>query len=66
MAKKEYRGRKPISGHVRQNIIAMYQRGNRTAADIAKHYGIGRSTIYKILKDAGTEKDSYRMPGTVR
>ena len=47
-------GRKPLDNNIRRHIVKLYQSGER-AADISKEYGIGRSTVYKILNEAKEE-----------
>lgn len=43
-------GRPAIDVATKRRIVKLFENGE-SAADIAKEYGIGRSTIYKILKD---------------
>lgn len=42
-------GRPSIDNDTKRRIIKLFESGE-SAADIAKEYGIGRSTVYKILK----------------
>ena len=43
-------GRPTVTSSVKRKVVALY-RGGEGATDIAKEYGIGRSTVYKILKE---------------
>lgn len=43
-------GRPTVSADVKRRVRALYDAGE-SAIDIAKDQGIGRSTVYKILKD---------------
>lgn len=45
-------GRPPLTKSQKNQIIKLFEAGER-AADIAKEYGIGRSTIYKVVKGTG-------------
>lgn len=51
-AKKQGRtgGRPPLSEKKKQQIIKLFKDGER-AVEIAKEYGIGRSTVYKVLNE---------------
>ncbi|MER1987405.1 MAG: recombinase family protein [Solibacillus sp.] len=42
-------GRPAIDADTKRRIVKLYESGE-SAADIAKEYGIGRSTVYKVLK----------------
>lgn len=42
-------GRPAIDEHKKRQIRKLYEAGE-SAADIAKEFGIGRSTVYKVLK----------------
>src|SRR5699024_7193025 len=48
-------GRPTVTSSVKRKVVALY-RGGEGATDIAKEYGIGRSTVYKILKEEEKEK----------
>lgn len=43
-------GRPAIDADTKRRIVKLFESGE-SAADIAKEYGIGRSTVYKILKE---------------
>lgn len=44
-------GRRPaIDDKVKKHVKALFEAGE-SATDIAKEYGIGRATVYKILKE---------------
>lgn len=43
-------GRPAIDADTKRRIVKLFESGE-SAADIAKEYGIGRSTVYKVLKD---------------
>lgn len=43
-------GRPPLTESKKKQIVKLIQSGER-ASDIAKEYGIGRSTVYKVLKE---------------
>lgn len=43
-------GRPSIDEKTKKHVIALFKAGER-ATDIAKEYGIGRATVYKIVKD---------------
>lgn len=43
-------GRPAIDANTKRRIVKLYESGER-ATDIAKEYGIGRSTVYKVLKE---------------
>ena len=43
-------GRPAVDADTKRRIVKLFDSGER-AADIAKEYGIGRSTVYKILKE---------------
>ena len=43
-------GRPAIDADTKRRIIKLFESGE-SAADIAKEYGIGRSTVYKVLKE---------------
>lgn len=43
-------GRSAIDADTKRRIVKLFESGE-SAADIAKEYGIGRSTVYKILKE---------------
>jgi DNA invertase Pin-like site-specific DNA recombinase len=43
-------GRPALDAKTKQHIRTLYS-GGESAADIAKEYGIGRSTIYKVLNE---------------
>lgn len=47
-------GRPAIDDKTKRQVIALYEAGE-SASDIAKEYGIGRSTIYKILNEKAAE-----------
>ncbi|QGQ45691.1 recombinase family protein [Metabacillus sediminilitoris] len=51
-AKKQGRtgGRPPLTEKQKQQIVTLFKGGER-AIDIAKEYGIGRSTVYKVLNE---------------
>ncbi|KKI88452.1 resolvase [Bacillus sp. SA1-12] len=51
-AKKQGRtgGRPPLTEKQKQQIVTLFKGGER-AVDIAKEYGIGRSTVYKVLNE---------------
>jgi len=44
-------GRPKVDAKTRRHVVTLYEGGN-SATDIAKEYGIGRSTIYKILNES--------------
>lgn len=44
-------GRPTVDERTRRQVVALKQSGER-AVDIAKEYGIARSTVYKILKES--------------
>ncbi|WP_340083819.1 recombinase family protein [Siminovitchia sp. FSL H7-0308] len=46
-------GRPALDNKTKRQVIALYEAGE-SATDIAKEYGIGRSTIYKILNEEKT------------
>ena len=50
-AKGNVGGRPTVDERTRRQIVALKQSGER-AVDIAKEYGIARSTVYKVLKEA--------------
>ncbi|QSB11976.1 recombinase family protein [Lysinibacillus fusiformis] len=43
-------GRPAIDEKVKKHVIALYEAGE-SATDIAKEYGIGRATVYKIINE---------------
>jgi DNA invertase Pin-like site-specific DNA recombinase len=45
-------GRPPLTQSQKNQIIKLFEAGER-ANDIAKEYGIGRSTVYKVVNEAG-------------
>jgi DNA invertase Pin-like site-specific DNA recombinase len=45
-------GRPTLDAKTKKHIITLFNAGE-SAVDIAKEYGIGRSTVYKVLKEAG-------------
>ena len=45
-------GRPAIDNDTKRRIVKLFDSGE-SATDIAKEYGIGRSTVYKILKEQG-------------
>lgn len=47
-----YKGRKPTARAKADEVIARFKSGER-AVDIAKAFGIGRASCYRILTDAG-------------
>lgn len=50
---KRKRGRigdRRAPSHRRRHKMPNHQKAGESAADIAKEYGIGRSTVYKIIK----------------
>lgn len=48
-------GRPNVDESTRKQVITLKQAGHR-AVDIAKEYGIARSTVYKILKESDTHE----------
>lgn len=48
-------GRPAIDADTKRRIVKLYESGE-SAADIAKEYSIGRSTVYKVLKENGQIK----------
>lgn len=48
-------GRPAIDADTKRRIVKLFNSGE-SASDIAKEYGIGRSTVYKILKEVPKEK----------
>lgn len=44
-------GRPELAESTKRRVIALYKSGE-SASDIAKEFGIGRSTVYKILKES--------------
>lgn len=48
-------GRPKIDNDTKRKVIALFK-GGESATDIAKEYGIGRSTIYKIVNEAKDDK----------
>lgn len=49
-------GRPNIDKSVKRQVIKLFNSGE-SATDIAKEYGIGRSTVYKIINERGKEDD---------
>jgi DNA invertase Pin-like site-specific DNA recombinase len=47
-------GRPPLIQSQKNQIIKLFAAGER-ATDIAKEYGIGRSTVYKVVNEAGAK-----------
>jgi len=47
-------GRPTIDDKIKRQVIALFK-ANESATDIAKEYGIGRSTVYKIVNEAKAE-----------
>lgn len=47
-------GRPAIDEKTKKHVRALFEAGE-SATDIAKEYGIGRATVYKIIKEATTE-----------
>ena len=45
-------GRPPLTQNQKTQIIKLFEAGER-ATDIAKEYGIGRSTVYKVVNEEG-------------
>ena len=45
-------GRPPLAQRQKNLIIKLFEAGERDT-DIAKEYGIGRSTVYKVVNEAG-------------
>ncbi|MBM7581085.1 recombinase family protein [Jeotgalibacillus terrae] len=43
-------GRPTLSRNTKGSIITLFNQGH-SASDIAKEYGIGRSTVYKVIKE---------------
>jgi DNA invertase Pin-like site-specific DNA recombinase len=56
-ARKQERtgGRPALSKMQKKAIVSLMDEGAR-AVDVAKEYGIGRSTVYKVLKEAELNK----------
>ena len=48
-AKGVYKGRKPLSHEKRQEVVTLYQQGVKPA-HIIKQTGIGKTSVFKILK----------------
>lgn len=49
-------GRPTIDKAVKRQVVALFDAGE-SATDIAKEYGIGRSTVYKIINEWREEND---------
>lgn len=49
-------GRPTIDEKVKQRVLTLFEAGE-SASDVAKEYGIGRATVYKIIKES-SEKTS--------
>jgi DNA invertase Pin-like site-specific DNA recombinase len=47
-------GRPPLTQSQKSQIIKLFEAGEK-ATDIAKEYGIGRSTVYKVVNEAGAK-----------
>lgn len=43
-------GRPPIDNKVKKGVFALFEAGE-SATDVAKEYGIGRATVYKIIRE---------------
>ena len=54
-AKGNVGGRPTVDERTRRQIVALKQSGER-AVDIAKEYGIARSTVYKILNESNLQE----------
>jgi DNA invertase Pin-like site-specific DNA recombinase len=48
-AKGVYKGRKPLSAEKKQEAITLYRQGIKPA-EIIKQTGIGKTSVFKILK----------------
>lgn len=49
-------GRPTIDEKIKQRVLTLFESGE-SASDVAKEYGIGRATVYKIIKES-SEKTS--------
>lgn len=59
-------GQNKVTEDTQARIVALYVEGNLTAAEVAAHIGVGRSTAYKAIREAGVARnaaDAQRIRG---
>ena len=49
------RVRTRLTPKLRKQIVEHYQLGTFSALETAEHFGVGKSTVLRILRDAGAE-----------
>jgi len=64
-AEGKYTGRKPTAQLKAKEVKAMYAAG-KNPTDIARELGLGRSSVYRVIKDDAAAADQIKAPNSDR